>query len=282
MLLHGSVNAIILAHTLLILILLLKLEVSSTYSHNWLFAIDNNAFDLFSSGSSDTSSSSTVPTSDKNDTGMGKEELESPTASTNESQKSSNLFPVLGHISVNFRDIESGRVILMCGSSEFLILNLHWILASLSRSSRKKLANWLNQKTLQSGFPLGGFDNNPSSAKSTETESAKTSAKAVSTGVSLEKSNSSSTSHANLAIKVCRCLGLDLSSMSNSIADSLRQMLKAGDIRISAKNSLINPDSGNPNSFSGIEFRDLMAIAKKNLQTRRSGKKNSGKSNKSK
>jgi hypothetical protein len=138
----------------------------------------------------------------------------------------------LGYISLDYRLISTGHIILMVGNYPLLRINLYWILSNLSRTSRKNLAKWLNSKDIdQSPWPL-----HSSTVNSIGHEPLKSGSSSVSNenlpGESISLDGVSTTSgktgieiskafHSFIA-KLLKCCGLSKTSHSNSIFDSLR------------------------------------------------------------
>merc|ERR1711933_18341 len=130
----------------------------------------------------------------------------------------------LGGISLDFSKIQTGFVIIMAGRTPILCISLHWILANLSRNSRKTLAKWLNQKDLGDspwlmvnpnsslGSGVGIIDTPTSEVASAEN----TSNVSTSRGVSITPAF-----HAFM-VKLLKCCGLTSINHSNSIFDALR------------------------------------------------------------
>jgi hypothetical protein len=207
------------------------------------------------------------------DTGNGStpdssSEVSSTDTSTTSNSESSRQFPILGTVSLDFSQIEMGNVILLCGGSPMLIINLHYILCSLSRSSRRKLASWLNQKSLPSGFPIGS-QVQPSEATPSQAEDTP--------GPSTVSSSTpgSSTPQTMLSKKLARLLGIDASALSNSLCDSIRQLLKNGSISLAVQNSVLDPSSKSPQKFHMVSWQEILNIGQKNLKSRRTANKRS-------
>lgn len=162
-------------------------------------------------GGSNTSLDSESPSPDKN----------------HEAIPSENEFKSLGSISLDFSQISSGLVVIMVGRFPLLSINLFWVLSHLSRSSRKSLAKWLQQKNLgetpwpmlqnphaQSEIISGGIKETPVVEKES---SEKTTVATLPNGAAI------SPAFLAFIMKLLKS-GCGLSSMnhSNSIFDSLR------------------------------------------------------------
>lgn len=192
------------------------------------------------------------------------------TSSSEVEAQSTKQFSILGAVSVDYSKIDTGYIIILCNNSPMLSINIHWILASMTRSSRRRLAKWLDGKEL-SGFPIGTSDNSIPSSPSSSADTLSTS-----DSPAAEKSKPEiSDSKILMVKKLSRILNIDLSpgSVSNSLADSLRQLLKSGSVKFAIKNSLLNPQHTHPDSFKVVEFVVLLEMAKKNLTSKRSAKK---------
>jgi len=250
---------------------------SSDFGTLYMINPNSKKFAEIPSESSPEVETSTDPTPvevvDPDVEGMAKDTQEIPETTSSEVEKTVKTLPIIGEVSLDYSRIDSGWIIILCNSFPMLSINIQWLLAMMSRSSRRRLAKWLDSKEL-SGFPIGTSDNSPSSTPSSITD-----------GLSISDSSSSaektkptveiSESKILLVKKLSRILNVDLSpgSISNSLADSLRQLMKSGSVKFAIKNNLLNPQHTHPDNFKVVEFVVLLELAKKNLTSRRGLKK---------
>lgn len=229
---------------------------------------------LFSSGSSDSENSeapSTSPNgnevpSDPSPEGHGSD-TQSPDSGAETHEKS---YPIIGSISLDFSQIESGCVTILCGGSPMLTISLHFILAALSRSSRRKLASWLSKKELPAGFPIG----NSSSPNANVTPTQDSEAAAGShTADTASNPSGNSTPQSMLARKVARLLGIEVSNLSNSLCDSIRQLLKTGSLSFAVKNNILDSNSKNPGGFTLVSWSQILELGQTHLKSRRAANK---------
>jgi hypothetical protein len=163
-------------------------------------------------------------------------------ASSEEAKNESN-FKSFGLISIDFSEIGSGWIYILCGNTRILKLNLHWILGNLSRTARKALARDLQKKE---------FEHNPWASSNSSSEGPNAMPSAGSTlagagaGTSQSNTSSSNTSEGSkksiqiplatwafiLKLLKASCGLKDPLSHSNAIFDSLRQWLGKNEITL--------------------------------------------------
>merc|ERR1711924_122757 len=205
-----------------------------------------------------------------------------------ENPSTNRSLPNLGSVSVDFSQISSGIVVVLVSGVPFVTLNLHWVLGSLSKTSKRKLAAWLTAKSSEAShnWPLGHREASSSSGIAAPvTPTGGDSTGAQPTAGTLESTPSTKPTNAmalnNLAQKLCRVLRMEsLEVLSGSILDTLRQLLKNGDLVFAIRNSLLGKDPSD--KYTIIPFSKLVELAKENLKLKRSQKGNTGEKRKEK
>lgn len=123
-------------------------------------------------------------------------------------------------LSVDYSQVHIGRIWILVNGKKFIALNLAWLFGAMSRSSRKKLAKWLEQKEVEGGFPLE--PQNAQTAIADPAPSSTTTAAGASEGKENSKSSEASKSAILTIKRIHKLLGIDLSIHSNAVMDQLR------------------------------------------------------------
>jgi len=243
-----------------ILFLILNMPFNPFFQVKWLFCTGN------ATGPSDPQEEPSSTGSEKTD---NKTDKNAP-HDTEEIKKIVNL-PIVGNITIDYSRINEGIVVLLINGTVFLNLNLHYILGALSKNSRKKLSAWLIKGDI-AGWPLSTSSSSSTEKKSSEDQ------KSTGDPVKSDPTDSSSQAAHNLSKKLSRLLGLDLAMMSNSVLDTVRQMLKSGDIKFAIRSSIIDKNVKNANEYRTVDFSEILSIAREALKSKRSVSKKSEKS----
>merc|ERR1711977_358845 len=164
-------------------------------------------------------------------------------------------------LAVDYTQVHLGLIVLLVNGLPFLSLNLAWLFGSMTRSSRKKLSKWLEQKEITGGFPLQP----PNLPATADPSSTTPQAGGVSEGQ--VNTNSSGTSKSmQLTIKrVYKLLGLDLSVHSNAVLDALRIYFNKNEVTLFQKNS--------NNKFERVNLERVVESIVAKLKAQRSEKK---------
>merc|ERR1711977_134004 len=136
-------------------------------------------------------------------------------------------------LAVDYTQVNLGLIIILVNGVPFLSLNLAWLFGSMTRSSRKKLSKWLEQKEITGGFPLQSPESPTTATPSPTTPQAGGAPEGqVNTG------SSGASKSLQLTIKrVYKLLGLDLSVHSNAVLDALRIYFNKNEVTLFQKNS---------------------------------------------
>jgi len=180
-------------------------------------------------------------------------------------EKSANGQFFSWNLSVDYTQVNLGLIVLLVNGVPFLTLNLAWLFGSMTRSSRKKLSKWLEQKEITGGFPLQSPE-----APTTAVPSSPTPQAGGAPEGQVSTNSSGSSKSMQLTIKrVYKLLGLDLSVHSNAVLDALRIYFNKNEVTLFQKNA--------NNKFERVNLERVVESIVARLKAQRSEKKGKNK-----